>query len=1110
MQSHEQASLAVMRRRSRGIRALRIFVALVVCVCLMIGIAIGSLYFLLQGKTGEDSPLVARVEQSLQEMVGPDFNVDIETVDVSFSKFGRVILGTENIIISRITDNMAISKIGSLETNLDLWKTFSGETDFSFLSIKDIEFDASLMGPNNAFILPAHLDASLNGLGGWLARLSDRFAQSSFKGFEISNAIINGQILGRKKQDPIKVSRLLVESGNNGQLLLTGKVDTELSDIAITSEYGDGGNGWRNYGFSISGIHAGEWLSSPESEKDFFANDGIIKFKGDIPFNPEHQAFEPRVNLSSSQSTLRLGRKQIVPVKKIDLNFRLFLDRNQIELDPSYIQIGGLKAELIGGIKPVDQKQGYAGSILYDLIMNRGLSEATIEGEAVVPVGMKAAGIYDRDAKQLSMDEIIFTTEKGYMSGNAIVGFDGETPSLKGQGNTDGISVAALKQFWPFFIANGARKWVHSHVKEGWISKGRVSADIPSGILFRLYQGKRFTPEQLTIKTEVKEMAFRPFGEMPDIVDGIGQVNLNGMEISAAIDEGHVEGFSEKSVQIRSGTFIMNDFADPDRIGKTTLTLDGNAKSVAQIFDHKPLRLMNRMKVSAGQFSGNLHADVIAEFPVGRKVKYDEVKWNVLLDLQNGKSSKKLANRIIEKANVVIDANPTSASVTGVAHVDGVKARLNLVEPIGKSGKVKRKRLVTAKLTEKDRERLGIDLKPIVSGTLDVEIVEQGNKEFYKVDLSAAKVEFPWVGWSKSERIPAKGSFILTKDDGVFTLRDLNFNGNGFGAKGKLTVGKKGLISADIEGLKLNKGDDVNLKVRLKDNAYIINASGNSYDARGVINTLIYENNFQKSQGSRTVNLVANFRQVTGFGGRRVDNVLLLYESRDGRLHKLDLQGTDRSSKLYSLQASRSGSKTYFDIQSGNAGNALAFTNIYTKMRDGGLDAKLVQEDRGPYVGPVRVTDFMLVNEPRLSRIASSEGGRQIVRTRGEEPIKVNTSGEKVISFLLAQAIIEKGKGYMNLQDAVLRSRQVGMSMNGVLYDSNDRMNITGTYMPANAVNLALSNIPILSQLFSNGRDNALIGITYQLKGRRDNPELVINPLSVVAPGIFNKVFEFK
>ena len=96
------------------------------------------------------------------------------------------------------------------------------------------------------------------------------------------------------------------------------------------------------------------------------------------------------------------------------------------------------------------------------------------------------------------------------------------------------------------------------------------------------------------------------------------------------------------------------------------------------------------------------------------------------------------------------------------------------------------------------------------------------------------------------------------------------------------------------------------------------------------------------------------------------------------------------------------------------------------------------------------------------------------------------------------------------MNDGIVRSSTIGLTYEGQVYDAQDRINLRGTFMPANAINLAVSAIPLLGQLLSNGKDSALIGINYQLKGARSNPTLQLNPLSVVTPGVFNKVFEFK
>jgi len=607
----------------------------------------------------------------------------------------------------------------------------------------------------------------------------------------------------------------------------------------------------------------------------------------------------------------------------------------------------------------------------------------------------------------------------------------------------------------------------------------------------------------------MKDVAFRPFGEMPAIRKSKGNLRISGMKISSSITSGVASAEGKKPINIKSGVFTMKDYAAKDRFGETKLSLEGDAVSIAAIADRKPLRVMQRLKVSANQFSGKGFADIVARFPIQKGTNYDQVDWNVLLDLQNASSSKTLAGRKFTDANIVIDANPISAKVVGSARIDGVKAKLNLIEPIGKSGKAKRKREVIASMGEDARKAFGIDLNPVVKGPIQVKIIQDNGAEKYQIDFKNAEIAMPWVGWSKGKGIAAKAEFSLKQTDGLYRLNDFKLNGSGFYSAGNLLMSKRGLLSADIKQLKLNDSDSIAVKVERKDNTYNITASGDSYDARGVMNTLLYQGSFKQVQGGRSVNLSANFKRVTGFEKRSIFGVDVTYQSRSGSLTKLDMNGFGRDGSKYSVQAQRNGNQTLFTINSSDAGNALAFSNIYTRMQGGNISAQLVRNDNGPFLGPVNLKNFTVVNEPRLAQMVSNVR-RQVPHEKGERAKVIPIDSDKRITFDLAQAKIKKGDGYLDLDDAIIRNNTIGLSMNGTLYNKQDSMNLSGTFMPANAVNLAVSAIPILGRFFANGKDRALIGITYQLKGRRANPELLVNPLSIVTPGFFNRVFEFK
>jgi len=89
-------------------------------------------------------------------------------------------------------------------------------------------------------------------------------------------------------------------------------------------------------------------------------------------------------------------------------------------------------------------------------------------------------------------------------------------------------------------------------------------------------------------------------------------------------------------------------------------------------------------------------------------------------------------------------------------------------------------------------------------------------------------------------------------------------------------------------------------------------------------------------------------------------------------------------------------------------------------------------------------------------------------------------------------------------------SKREGRSSIEVAFDAQNQMRLAGTFLPAYGVNSLFSNIPIFGALLGNGRDRGLIGVTFLLTGDFNAPKVSVNPLSVIAPGIFRSIFEFR
>jgi hypothetical protein len=100
--------------------------------------------------------------------------------------------------------------------------------------------------------------------------------------------------------------------------------------------------------------------------------------------------------------------------------------------------------------------------------------------------------------------------------------------------------------------------------------------------------------------------------------------------------------------------------------------------------------------------------------------------------------------------------------------------------------------------------------------------------------------------------------------------------------------------------------------------------------------------------------------------------------------------------------------------------------------------------------------------------------------------------------------------GTIAVDRGVVRGTDIGATFQGTVRDRNGNMDMTGTFMPAYGLNRLFGELPLIGALLGNGRDRGLLGITFKLTGPFVKPNLTINPLSIIAPGVFRSIFEFQ
>jgi hypothetical protein len=414
--------------------------------------------------------------------------------------------------------------------------------------------------------------------------------------------------------------------------------------------------------------------------------------------------------------------------------------------------------------------------------------------------------------------------------------------------------------------------------------------------------------------------------------------------------------------------------------------------------------------------------------------------------------------------------------------------------PDGLSGNARQVRLM---LDDAARKRLGVALDQIISGSMGVLVTDIPGGQHYDLDMRKARLTLPGLGWSKGVGVPATLSFDLKPNDQGYSVEGLKLTGDGFGLTGTAALDKTyGLLSADIDHLSLRSDDSISIRMVRGPHGFGISARGASLDLRGLM-THIRDNNSQAG-GFPDLALDAAIDKLIGFNQETVTNAKLTLVSIGGSTQKISFRGTLGDSQV-SLDYGVTPTATTIKGTATDAGQLLRFTDLYTRMAGGQLTIDGQGGPEGPLLGNIDLASFDVLNEPAIRQL--SPNGNAAGRS---SPDLSRVQFERLV------ARFRQTKGTIAIEDALLRSVSIGATFSGRYDMPTSNVAITGTYLPAYSFNNLFGRIPLLGLALGGGSREGLIGVTFKIEGPIADPRILINPLSVVAPGIFRKIFEFQ
>lgn len=1063
-----------------------------------------------------DAALSNGARAVLNSAVGPAYRAEIGETAIRFSDTFQLAVEARNVAIVPEGGKSPLALTQSVAMVLDPIALLGGQFKVKEIVTHGVALDARLLpaGPPIDFAnlridgIPAVLDRAfleLDQIQSFIAKGGlDRMRVG---GLEVSTTGTNGRPL------LISVDDLAMERGADDSLSFFGAVSVNGQQTEISALTSNTGGKAQSLTLRLADVRLTPFLLKRGAAGNPRQGlDGSAKVTISAKRAGEGRSPEMNMIVEAAGGTIYSdGIAQELTLAR--LNFGYDFTKDTLELSSSRAEFGGMILPLSGGLIDLDRLPGNTetgSGIGIDLLVSEGRADVPSAGEAPFPFSLKLFGRYVNEKHELKFDTFTVSTPNGTMDASLGIRFVGTGPEIRFDALIRDMKTSVVKQLWPYWIAAKPRRWVLANIFGGTITNGQISVFIPQDRLTVEPKPLHLDENELRVSLDIVDARMNITGEIPPLRDTSAHLELAGRQVVTTIHSAASYFPSGRVVKVERGELKLEDIYRKPLMADINIAVSGAADAVAELVSFKPIRALERVGFAVADFTGAVRGEAHVRLGLISDQHPPDPDWKAHLELTEVDVAKPYSGRKITELTGTLDVDPKAARLEGKARIDDVPMELQVTEPVDKDKPVARERVVKLKLGNEERRRFAPGLDDLVDGPITVELSRvDDQRQAAVIDLSSATLTVPWIGWAKGQGIGAKATFEAVESEGQTSIEKFVLDGDGFGAAGSLVVGKQGLVSADLKRMRLAPADDYSLVVRQNKGGYDISVSGKSADVRSLIAELKSPGRGQGDGGAKSTNLKIKGRldRVVGFGDEALSGVSILYGSNGGKTTALDVSGVTDGGQAVVAKLRRPSELSEVSVTSSDAGAVARFVNLYNRMIGGLMNLKLSEYANGTWSGSLDVRDFRVENEQRLQSIVTTPAGAdgKSLNTAVKKDIDVSSA-----RFQRAFARLVYVDGGLRVENGVVRGEQVGATFQGMVRDAKGQIDLTGTFMPAYGLNRLFGELPVIGILLGNGRDRGLLGITFKLTGATEQPKLVVNPLSIIAPGVFRQIFEFR
>lgn len=666
----------------------------------------------------------------------------------------------------------------------------------------------------------------------------------------------------------------------------------------------------------------------------------------------------------------------------------------------------------------------------------------------------------------------------------------------------DSVAAPDLPSYWPTGALPQTRAWIAKNITAGTASA--AAFDI-AGSAPRNLSRIAITAAQGGFNATGLTMTWLPHATPITGLNGSFTLTDIGNALITAT-AGHIG-----NIGFTSGQMKISGLNDKRQIGDLTLPLAGRTEDAIAVLNAPPLSLLKAAPAGVAQATGNVAGQVTAKFPFLSKLTIREVDLHADLTLTDTTVPFPLLGLAFTNGSAALHATTSGVALAGDVDFGGGPCRATL-NAVFHAGDVLHDAALACTAGPALLHRLGLDAaNPVfdpITGAITytatlTTAVDQSQTGHLDADVTKAALNAPRLAWAKPAGVPGHVSVTATMDHDTLT-----------GLSAIAAAAPNLALTASVQGHVLNVADAKIGGTELTGRV-TMPAGGAPWLADFSGPRLVFILSPPTRPGAKPAmatppapkpappaapsgpfwqaHLAVAQARFAVAPAPSLSGLALTAAGQGGTLQRAHLQGAGIDAALTQPAPQREA----LALTAPDAGFLLSALGASRRVEGGDLTLDAAWAQGQPIEGKLTVESFSILNAPVFAKVMQ---GLTLYGV-GEA-----TTGPG-LDFSTLDAPFTLSGDTLTLNDARAYSSSLGFTAAGTVGLNGGGLHLNATIIPAYALNSLPGKIPVVGSLFTAEKGGGLFALGAHITGPLNNPDVDVNPLSALTPGIIRKLF---